>query len=53
MDETQWRPLIEKRYLVEAPRNPYCRNRPKISTRIIELTEPGATGAGVDRPSVG
>ncbi len=53
VDETQWRPLIEKRYLTGAMRNPYSPDRPKISTRIIELTEPGATGAGVDPGEAG
>ena len=36
--EAQWRPLVENRYLWEGPPNPYCPDRPEISTRIVSLS---------------
>ncbi len=48
---TQWRPLVDNRYLQTEPRNPL--SPPEVATRIVELTEAGDRGLDLDPAHAG
>ena len=46
--DTQWSALVERSYFQAAPRNRLSSEHRGTWTRIVEVAEPGATGAQID-----